>query len=771
MIKRFSFIFLCALFMATTSQAQQAIGQWAEKLSYRQTYEITSDGNLAFAASGDGLFSYEFNSGLMSRLTKVNGLSDVGIRSVAYDSDQDLLIIGYANGNLDLVRGAQIDNISDIKRSNIIGDLGINDITLVEEEAWLACGFGIVVIDVVDLEVKDTYIIGDQGGNLAVNGVLVEDDNVYAATENGIRVADRDDNLSDFANWEPFVDGLPFPDEPYGQILRFQDKLLTFSQGGDEAAFVFEGLLWSEISGSSGEEPQRISVNNDQALIVYAHHFALLDQELNVISDTYTYPFDSYLELNSGYLTEDQRILIADDRAGMVMVYEEETTSIFPEGPYSDIGWKADAINGEFWVVHGELQSNFNNVFSNNGFSGFDGSEWRLKAEAPGLEEVRDLVDIKIDPFDFNKVYMGSFNRGLVVYDTGQDEIEVQNILEGNSPLDSSLQNPSRIQSGSLAFDFNGNLWVTNSYTTEGWKVLKTDGSWESIGCPTELSPNTLYGDMVINEVGQTWTILPRGNGLVVLQHENEVVSTSGYPCKKLTTEVGEGGLPTTTTLSIAEDLDGEIWLGTSEGPVVNYSPQSIFTNNATDFQPILVERDGNVERLLGSESITALEVDGANRKWLGTLNGGVFLLSEDGSEEIHHFTEENSPLFSNVIRDISIDHTTGVVHFLTNSGMISYMSDATLGEEKNECFDVYPNPVRPDYYGPITIEGLKAESEVKITDIAGNIVFQTISNGGRAIWQGTDFSGDRVSTGVYFALVSDRDGESSCISKVLFVN
>lgn len=765
---------LCSL-MSLSAIAQQAIGQWAENLSYRKVFEVTSDGDLAFAASTEGLFSYNLSSGVISRLSKVTGLSDVGIRSLSYSADIGVLVVGYANGNIDLVRGDRIDNISDIKRSTIIGDLGINEILIKGEEAWLSCGFGIVLIDLVNEEVKDTYIIGDLGTNLAVNGVLVEADSVYAATDNGIKVANRNSNLSDFASWMGFNSGLD-SNEPYGQIVRFQDHLLTYNIGDSEsnAVFSYQENMWDTVPNTVGQQTKLISVTEEEVLIVFRHHFNLRNSELSIISDTWTYSFDNWLDLNSGVIREDNKIFLADDKAGMVLVDQGVTESILPDGPHTDIAWKAAADNGELWVAHGGVDATYNNIFGNNGFSGFDGANWRLKAGASGLEDVRDIVDVKMDPLDENKVYMASFLGGLVAYDKGTDEITVFNVDVGNSPIDFSQTNTDRIQSGSLSFDFNSNLWVTNSYATDGygWKIMKRDGEWASIGCPNSvLSPNTLYGDMVITEQGQTWTVLPRGKGLVVVQHDNEIITTTNHPCKKLIASVGEGGLPTNTTYSIAEDLDGEIWVGTSEGPVVNYSPQSLFSNNPVDFQPILIERDGNVERLLGSESITAIEVDGANRKWLGTLNGGVFLLSEDGTEEIHHFTQENSPLLSDMIQDIEIDQTTGVVHFITNAGMISYRSDATIGIEKNECYDVYPNPVRPDYYGPIAIDGLKAESEVKITDIAGNIVFQTISNGGRAVWHGTDFSGDRVSTGVYFALVSDRDGESSCVSKILFIN
>jgi hypothetical protein len=184
----------------------------------------------------------------------------------------------------------------------------------------------------------------------------------------------------------------------------------------------------------------------------------------------------------------------------------------------------------------------------------------------------------------------------------------------------------------------------------------------------------------------------------------------------------------------------------------------------------ILIEQDGNVEVLLGNQTVTAIAVDGADRKWIGTQGGGLFLLSPDGTEEIAHFTSSDSPLLSDGILSLDIDPLTGEVFIGTDRGLLSYRSDATQGTLEATCLDVYPNPVRPGYSGPITFEGMPRDSDVKITDAAGNIVFQMTSNGGRAIWNGQDFAGRAVSTGVYFALVNGPDVEESCVSKVLLV-
>ena len=220
----------------------------------------------------------------------------------------------------------------------------------------------------------------------------------------------------------------------------------------------------------------------------------------------------------------------------------------------------------------------------------------------------------------------------------------------------------------------------------------------------------------------------------------------------------------------MAEDLVGEIWVGTDEGIGVIYSPESVFTGGNYDVQRILVEWDGYVQYLLDTESISAIAIDGANRKWIGTSNAGVFLLSEDGTEQIHHFTAENSPLLSNSISSIKIN-SRGEVFFGTSNGIISYMSDATPQIPVQEDVYAYPNPVPAGYSGSIAIKNLMQDANVKITDISGNVVYETRALGGQAIWNGHSFGGDRAQTGVYLVFATNDDGSETQVAKILFIN
>jgi hypothetical protein len=224
----------------------------------------------------------------------------------------------------------------------------------------------------------------------------------------------------------------------------------------------------------------------------------------------------------------------------------------------------------------------------------------------------------------------------------------------------------------------------------------------------------------------------------------------------------------------MAEDLDGNMWVGTSSGPAVYYNPDAVFSgDNFYATQVIIPRKDGTIygDLLLATETITAIAIDGANRKWFGTQNSGVYLMSADGLKQIYHFNTANSPILSNSITDIAIDPASGEVFIGTDQGVISFRSTATLGGDAFGKVYVFPNPVRPEYQGNIVVTGLIRDTNVKITDISGNLVFETTSLGGQAIWNGKNMDGKRASTGVYLVFCTNEDGSQTFITKLLFIH
>jgi sugar lactone lactonase YvrE len=322
-----------------------------------------------------------------------------------------------------------------------------------------------------------------------------------------------------------------------------------------------------------------------------------------------------------------------------------------------------------------------------------------------------------------------------------------------------------------LDYDKDGTLWISNAWSDEKPIVARSkDGSWYAFSPGAVLNNNLLIGDILAARNGYKWIIRPRGNGLLVYDSGTSLEDTGDDQYKLLTNAEGNGGLPTADVASFAEDLDGQIWIGSGQGIAVFYTPEAIFSDGDFDAQQILIEQDGNVQILLETEVVSAIVVDGANRKWVGTQTSGVYLLSPDGREQIRHFTVDNSPLPSNTINSVALDGKTGEVFIGTDRGILSYRGDAIEGADESDCASVFPNPVRETYTGPIAITGLVRNSEVKITDVSGNLVYRTTSEGGQAIWTGNDMGGKRAATGVYLVFASDASGTFKCNTKVLLI-
>jgi hypothetical protein len=213
------------------------------------------------------------------------------------------------------------------------------------------------------------------------------------------------------------------------------------------------------------------------------------------------------------------------------------------------------------------------------------------------------------------------------------------------------------------------------------------------------------------------------------------------------------------------------MWVGTDQGLCIFSNPENIFKSGANfDARQIVIKTGLVYSNFLGTTPINCIKVDAANRKWIGTVNG-AWLVSSDGYTVIKNFTTSNSPLLSNIVNEIGINDYTGEVFFATEKGIISYMGTATAAGDTHGDVLVYPNPVRPEYAGLIAIKGLVENAYVKITDISGQLVYETRANGGTATWNGLNFLQKRAATGVYLVYSSNQDGTETHVAKILFIN
>jgi len=768
---------LIILFLASTfyANAQTFLGQWRDHLSYRSCIDVTQSDNEAIFASNNGLFFVDKQDKSIQRLTKVHGLTSVGISRIEYSQENEVLLVGYADGGINLIKENSIINIPDILNSSLIGDKGIYDIHFQEQFAWLATGFGILVLDLERLEVRDTYIIGPNASQLRMTGVGIANGFVYVSSELGVQSASLNGpNLADFTNWI-FETSLPAASNGYGHLEIFQDQVWVASDenaGTLEVVYYLDDGVW--IPFLDGEVISDLNATQTHLGITRNGGVKVFNTDLAEEAQIFALLSGNLLSANASTIDSDGKMWIADNNNAAIYAANSLTNQeIVPSGPFTNSVFAIQSLGGDTWVAPGSYNGTWVNAFNNDSFFFFKDGVWRSFKDDPILVNSRDHVSVAINPFNTDQVFFGSWNQGLVEILDGEIQ-GVFNELSGAEAIQESEINPGVYRVGGLDFDSDGNLWMSNSHG-EGGIVVRTPGeNYIDLNYHPTL-PNASVqepiGELINTSNGQVWAIMGRSNGLFLLNYNGSIANQNDDEFKRLNTSTSNGGLHTNDVRCLVEDLDGEIWIGTSEGVTVFFNPTTLFQPNPSNAQRILIRQDGNLQWLLESEVVTTIAIDGGNRKWIGTESGGVFLMSEDGTEQILHFTVDNSPLFSNNIKDITIDDLTGEVFIGTNNGLVSFTADAVIPFEENECIRAFPNPVRPEHTGVVAIDGLKRDAIVKITDIAGNLVKETNSNGGRAVWDRTNFSGENVKTGVYLAMVVDEDGESSCITKILVIN
>jgi ligand-binding sensor domain-containing protein len=465
------------------------------------------------------------------------------------------------------------------------------------------------------------------------------------------------------------------------------------------------------------------------------------------------------------------RIWIADQKHGLVKVGTQDER-IVPEGP-TDNAIFSLVVNGQdLWVASGGRDNAWNNTWMEPKFQVNKKGTWKAfdSRSFPVSNNFKDIVCIAADPKNPEHVFAGSWGGGVLEFNSGKFVKRFDNL---NSSLQTAIPNSPEapyVRIGGMDFDSKGNLWITNSEVGKNVSVYQADGSWKAFELSGVANKYSI-GKILVTKNDDKWVVVPRGHGLYVLR-SNGTESKGLDVVARFVNSQGPFDYEMNDVFSMAEDRNGEIWIGTSGGVAVYSNPQKIWTESflfAT--RPGVNLRDSLFHPLLEKETVTAIAIDAANRKWLGTKNSGVFLVSEDGETEIKHFSTGNSPLPNNEITDIAINQTSGEVFIGTASGLISYMGEAIEGNVEFKDVYVYPNPVRETYDGPIVVKGLVDDTDVRITDISGNLVAKITSLGGQAIWDGNNLNGNRCKTGVYLVFMTNQSGDQTNVAKLLLIH
>jgi hypothetical protein len=757
-----------------TAQNDLKIGEWRTHLPYRNGLSVTQTDNDVYWATGLSVLKMNKTDLSIDKLDKLNTLTDVGARLVRYSRATKTLLVGYENNNIDLIRtegdGKNL-NLPDIKNnSSILGDKTIYDASFVNDTAYLACGFGISKLDMRRGEFIFTTFT-----KLKTYSVVVFEGKIWAATEGGIYNVPNDArlNLADFKVWTKLDANTGFPAQYTTNVLAVYDNKLYFDL--NDTLAVLQNNRPLSIKYETGFKIQFLTAENQNLLVGFWNKDAAGNGKAVVYNKNGTFKNvgSSCVSRPLGAVEDATgRIYFADLYNGyrfLSKATDANCNVVEFDSPYSSGSSDIAVTDTSVWVAFGGLNG-INPRDNGEGFASLTSGKWQnfnaLYTQILNDSVIsRDFHTVEINT-KTGKVYAGSVQNGLVEL-VGN---KVNKIYNGsNSAIQNATADPYRHRVTGLAFDKTGNLWVSNNLADRPVIVLKADGKWAKLG---NVPASNIF-QVVVDGSNIKWFIVSGSQSGILLYDEGKSIDDiSDDKTRLLDNSNLPRDLQSASINYLATDLNGEVWVGTSSGVCVFRCGSDPFKNNCV--ASLIVNSLGNInEYLLREKNVNVIAVDGANRKWFGT-SSGLFVTSADGKMELLKFNTENSSLPSNNIKAIGI-RPNGEVFVGTDKGLVSFRSDATEGADYNIESKIlaFPNPVRPDYDGPIAIKGFARDSDVKIADVNGNVVFETRALGGQAIWRGKDFNGNRVATGVYLVLATNTknlDAPDAVVTKILFV-
>ncbi|HQZ23684.1 MAG TPA: T9SS type A sorting domain-containing protein [Flavobacterium sp.] len=733
---------------------------WQGYFSYNDIRDVSQSATTIFAASENALFSKNSSTNQIKTTNTIDGLSGQTIVSLYYSPTSNKTLVGYENGLMTVINEADgsMLNVVDIINKQLPANIKkINHFMEYNGIVYVSCDFGIVQFNLATMLFGDTYFIGNNGAEISVSQTAVFDGFIYASTIDGIRKADiANKNLIDFNQWTQIATG------SWSSIETFDTELIAINatgnihkyNSGSNSFTSYLQLPQAAVDMRTSENYLLITTLN--SVYIYNKQMILVRQinSSQIIETTVSFTCATTIE---------DKIYIGTKENGIYTTTISVSSAFentMPSGPSRNNIFALQTTATSLWAVYGDYDLFYNPYPKDSyGISKFSEKGW-LNIPYQQVLGAKSLIRVGINPSNENEVYIGSYDAGML-----KIENDIPSVLYNptNSAIE-AIANTNDVWINGLVFDKSGNLWMNNSQVDNAIKVLKTDGTWQSFSTQSIIGnpKNTTYGRMSIDKNGTKWTGTIN-NGLVGFNEKGNVF-------KKITVGADTGNLPNEDVRVAAVDNNNQLWIGTSKGLRVLSNVTSFLTEDKLTTKPIIILEDNLAQELMYEQFITDIVVDGANNKWIGTTDSGVFLVSPNGQETKYHFTITNSPLPSNSINDIEINNITGEVFIATTKGMISFKGTATSANEDLNNVYVYPNPVRPDFEGTVKIAGLLNKATVKITDIEGNLVYETTSEGGTIEWDTTAFGKHKVASGVYMIFVSASDGIETKVKKVMII-
>jgi len=765
--KQFFIIFFTLFFSSLNAQSHLLFGEWRSYLSYKSSFKISETKNKIFCSGKTALFSIDKDDFSVELLDKVNALNDVNILNHAYDAYNNQLIIVYKNGDIDILTDEDSYQIPDIKNNtNLLGQKEVNDIYIADESnAYLSFDFGVTELNLKTFDFGFTCFTPYH-----VNEIIQKGNVLYMGTSEGVYSIDKslDNNPADFLQWNKLFDF------NCTSIINFNNSIYVLSN--------------DELLKVNNNETTNIYTNEDNNYICkFAKSFndyiviAKFYEDINRTKVVFIDKNDKITEINSCVsiiqdilIDENNKVWYSDLWHNIKWTdgIEGGCNEIIIDSPYSDENWDIETKDGKIYISSGGAKKNnfgFDGVETSAGFYIYEDRHWNNfnqdSNDSIKVSKMKNFLTIEPSKID-DRVYVGTNHSGILELNTSDNSVKIFNKENTDYKLDGAQGNYSRERVIDMQFDSDNNLWISNFLALKPLVVYTKDKKWYNF----KLINNAAnVGEMEVDGNDNIWVKIVNA-GVIVYNYNGTINDPTDDIQVSLTKS--NTNMQSNTVNYIKTDLDGNVWVGTDAGPIVFECASSVFDGSCTgSIKTTTLE--GIAAHVLDKVNITAIEVDGSNRKWIGS-SSGVYILNAAGDEELMHFTESNSPLFDNNITDLAYNGKTGEMIIGTLKGVLSYKTKTLEGKIKNSRYAyAFPNPVSPDYDGPIAFKGLARDANVKIIDVNGQLVYSTKALGGQAIWNGQDLHGNRVGSGVYTALstgTNNFDQPEAIAIKVFFI-
>lgn len=712
------------------------LGEWTLFHAYNDLTRIVPASKAVYALSAGALFSYNAGDESLTEYNITNLLNDSeDITDICWNEQTQHLVIAYANGNIDLLdtRDNSVRNFSAIADEITTRSKTIKDILCHGSHAYIVMQYGVITLNTARQEFGDTYRFTT--GSASFTGAWVENDSLFLEAD---RVLDT-----------------------YGSTVirgKLTDNLLDKSK-------------WHGVdAGRAGQVKASIAKYRQARTVTEG-------SKDNLIADTYRNCHWG-ADKDGGLM----KYAMTDDNA----YTPQWQKGVKPDGPASNDFCNMRWFYGKLYAASSGWRTNATRI-GDGDIQVYNPQDNTWQAyEKPTMEQIgikyHAVSDIAVDPRDHKHVMVGSmsgiyeFYEGKFVKRWNNENSTVHCLGDGN--------NQNYLLVLGVIYDTSGNLWALNSASSVGIHRLVqtitdgnvTDSKWQgfphkdiaSIQDPTKMISNGRWdGKGRLWFINQNWM----ESDFFSYDPANDILTT--YRPHYNQDGMGLYNQNDGFLRDINIDADGNVWLCGNKG--ICYLPARDIgtdTNVMTQYKVPRNDGTGLADYLLSTVDASCIIFDSAGRKYVGTQGSGIYVISADNNTEVQNYNTSNSKIISDNIMSLILDETTGMLYCATDRGLCAVRTDGITvpaSLDKNNI-RVYPNPVRPDYTGMITFEGLTVGADIKITTATGAIVHTGRSTSALYQWDGCDLSGNRCASGVYNVLLATEDGSEGCVAKVAMV-